>query len=180
MKSPWKTLSSRIAYQTPYIKIREDQVIRPDGKPGIYSVLDHPPAVFVVALTDKDEIYLVDLYRYPTQQMSLELPAGSTDREDVISSAKRELQEETGLTAQKFEKIGEFQSYNGIANELSVVVIATGLTQGKTNSQKEEGIESVKKYTILQIMDLIKTGKLTDGQSIAALTQALLYLKKIN
>lgn len=172
-------MSSKIVYETPYIKIREDQVIRPDGKPGVYSVLDHPPAVFVVALTEKDEIYLIDLFRYPTKRMSLELPAGNTEGEDSIVAAQKELQEETGLTAEKFERVGHFQSYNGIANEVSEVVIATGLTQTKNNNKMEEGIESVKKYTISEILDLIKTGRLTDGQTIAALTKALMYLNKL-
>lgn len=179
MKNPWKTLSSRIAYETPYIKVREDKVVRPDGNLGIYSVIENTPAVFVVALTENDEIYLINLYRYPTKQMSIEVPAGNTDGEDVIKAAYRELLEETGLTADRVEIVGKFQSYNGLANEVSVTVIATGLVQTKDNKTKEEGIAWVKKYPIRKVLELIRTGKLTDGQSIAAIIQALMYLKKI-
>lgn len=177
--SPWKTLSSKIAYETPYVRIREDQVIRPDGKPGIYSVIEHEPAVFVAALTEDEQIYLINLYRYPTSRMSLELPAGNTDGEDPITAAHRELQEETGLVAAKIEIIGQFQSYNGLASEISYSALATGLTQTGQNSKKEEGISSIQKYPLSKVIEMLGNGELSDGQSIAALTQVLLHLGKI-
>lgn len=64
MKNPWQKLSSKIVYQNPWIKVREDQVIQPNGKKGIYGVVEISPAVFVVAMEKDRTIYFVELYRY--------------------------------------------------------------------------------------------------------------------
>lgn len=178
-KIPWTKLSSKIAYKNPWIKIREDQVIKPNGKKGLYGVILTPPAVFVIPITAKNETYIIKLFRYPTQMYSWEVPAGSSDGENILRAAKRELQEETGLLADKWTKAGEFQSFNGCANEISHTFIAKDLKKTKKNRIKEEGIIEIKKVSFKQIFKMIKTGELNDAQSITAIIQAAGYLKII-
>ncbi|MCB0338105.1 MAG: hypothetical protein KDD53_00810, partial [Bdellovibrionales bacterium] len=69
-RNPWKKLSDKIVYSNDWISVREDQVIRPDGKPGIYGVVSSRVATGVVALTDQNDIHLIGQYRYPTEQYS--------------------------------------------------------------------------------------------------------------
>jgi hypothetical protein len=84
----WLTHASRTAYENPWLRLREHDVTRPDGTPGTYGVVEmRHPSVFVVALTDDDEVVLVDLFRYTTQTMSTEVPAGGTDGEDPLLAA---------------------------------------------------------------------------------------------
>ncbi len=175
----WKTLSSKIAYQNPWYKVREDQTIRPNGKKGLYAVVVSPPSVFAVALTEQQEIYLVSLYRYPTGLTNWEIPAGGSNNQDPLKAARRELQEETGLEASSWEQIGKFNPYNGISDETSYVFLATGLTQTQEHSQIEEGITEVKKVPFKIALEMIKSGQINDGQSISAITLAALYLKII-
>ncbi|HET9633323.1 MAG TPA: NUDIX domain-containing protein, partial [Terrabacter sp.] len=93
----WPTTESRLVYENAWIRVREDAVTRPDGSDGTYGVVEvRRPAVFVVALTDEDEVVLVTVDRH-TVGHSVEVPAGGTDGEDPLRAAQRELAEETGL-----------------------------------------------------------------------------------
>src|SRR5580693_1650129 len=97
---PWKTIGSREVYANPWIRVREDQVIRPDGKPGIYGVVEFRSyAIGVVPVTPEGETFLVGQWRYPLSLYSWEIPegGGAFDR-PMLESAKKELREETGIT----------------------------------------------------------------------------------
>jgi 8-oxo-dGTP pyrophosphatase MutT (NUDIX family) len=146
MKKPrslWKTLGSKSVYENPYFKVREDQVARPNGTRGKYFVIETKPSVFTVALTPENEVYLIGIHRYTTKQYSTEVPGGSTDGQKPLQAAKRELWEETGLKARQWKKIGEFQVWNGPAEEIACVFLATGLTETGCNKMLDEGIAEV-------------------------------------
>lgn len=173
----WKTLSSKIVYKDSRITVREDEVIRPDKTNGKYTVVESlGPSVFSVAITEKDEIYLIAQYRYTTGIYSWEVPSGSSNYQDLLVTAKRELQEEAGISAKKWEKINTFQSMKGICNEISNVFIAKDLTKTKSNGQMKEGIYEVKKVSFVDAFKMIKKGEISDGQSIAAIVQTALWL----
>lgn len=177
--NPWKKLSSKIVYENPWFKVREDQVEKPGDRTGIYGVVETPPSVFIVALNEKDEIYLVGLFRYPVEKYGLELPAGSSDNQDLLLAAKRELLEETGLKAGTWEKIGEFAPLNGIFNERSHVFLARDLKETGGEIDKDEGIIEVRKVSFTKVFDLVKSGEISDGQTISALTLAKIHLGEI-
>ena len=105
--NPWKTLSSRLVYENPWIRVREDQVLRPDGQPGIYGVVEFKNrAVGVLPVEDDGSVWLVGQYRYPLSLYSWEIPeGGSPASESTEETALRELREETGLTAGRLELI---------------------------------------------------------------------------
>jgi 8-oxo-dGTP pyrophosphatase MutT (NUDIX family) len=174
-----KKLSSKLAYQNPYYKVWEDDIIRPTGKPGKYYWIQAHPAVFVVPVTEKMETYLVGQYRYPVKTHCLEVVAGGSEGKNLLKTAKRELWEETGLVAKKWKKVGMFCPWNGITSEVDYVYLASGLTQTGHNEQAEEGIDQVVKVSLNKTLEMIGRGQIKDGQSIAALTQAALYLKII-
>ncbi|MFM6851663.1 MAG: NUDIX domain-containing protein, partial [Terrabacter sp.] len=110
----WPVRSTRVVYENPWIRLREDAVTRPDGSDGIYGVVElQRPAVFVVALTDDDEVVLVTIDRH-TVGSSVEVPAGGTDGEDPLVAARRELAEETGLTARDWQRVGGMNALNGV------------------------------------------------------------------
>lgn len=123
----WPVDASRKVYANPWITVREDTVIRPDGATGIYGVVTlAAPAVFVVALTDDDEVVLVTVDRH-TVGPSVEVPAGGTDGQPPLEAAQRELAEETGLTARSWRRVGTMQALNGICEAPEIVYLATGL-----------------------------------------------------
>jgi 8-oxo-dGTP pyrophosphatase MutT (NUDIX family) len=175
-KNPWKAISSKTVHKNPWFSVREDDVIRPDGSKGVYNVVVSPGAAFIVAIDNDKLIYFIGQYRYPTNMYSIEIPAGSIDKQSPLIAAKRELKEETGLVAKHWKKLGTFQTANGMMSELSYVYMANGLTQTNDNEQSEEGIQELRKIPIEEALDLIKTGDITDGQSIAALMMAALEL----
>lgn len=177
MKNPWKKLSSRIAYQNPWITVREDKVIHPDGHEGIYGIVEMRPAVYIVALTDDHKIWMIECFRYSTESMSLEIPAGGTDDgEDPLVAAKRELQEETGLSADGWRKIGEFDAHNGVTRELAHIFLAEGLKQTGSHEQAADGITNSFAMDIDEVYAAIDSGKLRDSESVAALHIAKKYL----
>ncbi len=175
--SDWKLIKSEIVHKNPWYQVRKDAVIKDDGKEGEFYIIDTPgPGVFIIAMTDQDEIYLIKQYRYQTGLWSWEVPGGNGGSESPKVAAMRELQEETGLSATSFEEIGTFQAMNGCMSEISHIVMAKGLTHGETDHGDEEVISRVKKFSIPAILQLITAGELSDGQSISALMQTLLHL----
>jgi 8-oxo-dGTP pyrophosphatase MutT (NUDIX family) len=106
--------------------VREDEVTRPDGQPGLYGVVEvRAPAVFVVPVTDAGEVVLVEVDRYATGGRSWEVPAGGSDGQDLFVAAQRELLEETGLVAGELTALARVQSLNGVADAPGQVFLAS-------------------------------------------------------
>lgn len=179
----WPVRESRVVYENPWIRVREDAVTRPDGSDGIFGVVEvQRPAVFVVALTDDDEVVLVTLDRH-TVGMSVEVPAGGTDGEDPLLAARRELTEETGLAAAHWRQVGTMNALNGICRAPEVVFLATGLEPAPGSAdaaaRHEEGIREVRRVPVADLLGLIADGSVTDGETVAALMFALVALGRV-
>lgn len=167
-----------VVHENPYFRVKREAVNNPDGKTGEYFIIDSPPAVFIVPLTDQNEIYLVGLYRHTTKVHSIEVPAGGAESSSLLDDAKRELQEETGLLANDWQKLGTLQSFNGSSSHLSTVFLARGVTQSTKHKQEEEGITQLTKVEFSQALEMIKHGSITDSGSISAIMLAHLHLNE--
>jgi 8-oxo-dGTP pyrophosphatase MutT (NUDIX family) len=133
VKNPWQTLETKLIYENPWIRVREDRVVRPDGKPGIYSVVSpRGVAVKVVALDTEQRVHLVRQYRYPTDFPSWEIPGGAAEPgEDPLEVARRELLEEAGIAARSFTQLGgRIQTNNSIMDETGFLFLARDLYDG--------------------------------------------------
>lgn len=170
MPKIWTKKSSKIIYQDPWVKFRLDEVLKPTGIVGPYAFLQtHGPGVMIIPLTEKNEVYLVRQFRYPTQMMSWEFPGGGSEGKNLLESAKRELWEETGLKARAWKKLGAMQSFTGLSDDIFHIYLAKGLSQTNTNKKQEDGILEVKKFNFQQINKMVSSGKITDAQTISAL-----------
>lgn len=171
-KNPWKTLDSKVVYQNPWITVREHQVIRPDGKPGIYGVVEARIATGVVALTPKQEIYLVGQFRYATNEYSWEIIEGGTDRDETpLSAAVRELQEEAGLIAQKWSPLGgEIHLTNCHSSEIGQLYLAEDLSTTDTNPDGTELLE-LRKIPFAQAVQMVDAGEIKDAMSIIGINR---------
>jgi ADP-ribose pyrophosphatase len=168
-KHPLLTLKSSTVFQTKWFKLEEDQVQKTDdGSNFTYTYLSVAPSAMVVAVDSDGRIVIVRQYRYPTRRYSYELPGGGTGGESPQKAALRELQEETGYRAASIEKLGEFVTYCGLADEICHVFLATDLTPGEQKLDKSEDI-SVHRVTYTGLLEMISDGRFCDGMGLAAL-----------
>ncbi|MEF3403373.1 NUDIX hydrolase [Agromyces sp. CCNWLW203] len=177
----WPTRARRTVYENRWITVTEDDVVRPDGTEGIYGVVEvRNDAVFVVAMTDDDEVLLVTIDRH-TVGSSIEVPAGGTDGELPLVAAQRELLEETGYEAAEWREIGRMTALNGICRAAEVVYLATGLRHAASvaESQAEEGISVVRAVPFADVVRMIAAGEITDGETIAAILYAAAALGRV-
>ena len=177
----WPIRSQRTVYENPWIRVTEDEVVRPDGADGIYGVVElRNIAVFVVALTDDDEVVLVTLDRHTVGE-SVEVPAGGADGDDPLVAAQRELLEETGLEASHWREVGRMDALNGICRAGEVVFIATGLRPSPQagHDAAEEGIRHVRTVPWAEVMRMLRRGEIRDGETVAALMFAALELGRV-
>ena len=171
-ENPWRTLSSREVYENNWIRLREDKVIRPDGEPGIYGVVHFRNiAVGVLAIEDDGSIYLVGQYRYTLERYCWEIPEGGCpEGEDPLRAAERELEEETGLSASRWTRLGEAHLSNSVTDELAIWYLAEGLTPGKHNPEGTEKLE-VRRVPFARALEMVLACEITDALSMLAIMQ---------
>ncbi|MEL4505659.1 NUDIX hydrolase [Luteococcus sp. H138] len=174
----WPVTSSTVVYENPWIRVQEDQVVRPDGSPGVYGVMSvRHDAVMVVAMTDDREVWLVTVDRH-TVGVSVEVPAGGSDGEDPLLAAQRELAEETGLRASEWRLLGRMDALNGVCRAPEHIFLATGLSPVADGllEQDAEGITAAQPVPWPEVMRMVRAGRITDAESIAALCYVALEL----
>lgn len=167
--NPWRTLRTRPVYENPWISVREDEVVRPDGNPGIYGVVHYKNTAVGVLPVEDGHVYLVGQYRYPLERYSWEIPEGGCpEGEKPLQAARRELREETGLRAERWEKLGEADLSNSVADERAVWFLATGLSAGE---QRPEGTEvlGVRRVPLEEALAMALDGRMRDALSQLAL-----------
>jgi 8-oxo-dGTP pyrophosphatase MutT (NUDIX family) len=173
---PITQLSSREVYRNNWMSVREDTIERPDGSAGIYGVVDRPDYAVVIAV-EGNRVALVEQYRYPMGARRWEFPMGTTpDQPDIDphTLAARELREETGLTAGSLTVLGHLDVAPGIMSQRGWVFLATDITEGEPDREHEEQDMHFEWFQRSRFEEMIRTGEVTDAQSIAAYAQLLL------
>lgn len=164
-----KQLTSETVFQGKLLHVLRDTVALPDGKPAVREYISHPGAVVIIALGDDGKLIFERQFRYPVGRVFLELPAGKIDPgEDIAETARRELLEETGHTAQTWRYLGVMHPCIGYANERIEIFLATGLTRGEACLDEGEFLE-LTALSLDEAAEAVRTGEITDAKTITAL-----------
>jgi 8-oxo-dGTP pyrophosphatase MutT (NUDIX family) len=170
LENPWKKVSSREVYENQWVSVRHEEVIKPNGEPGVYGVAHFKSkAAAVVPLDIDGNIWLVGQYRYTLEEYSWEIPMGGGDlKGDSLEAAKRELKEETGLTASKWTDLGKLHTSNSVTDEFGYMYLAEDLTLGEAEPDDTEILE-LKKVSLIEAVMMVMDSEITDSLSVAAI-----------
>jgi 8-oxo-dGTP pyrophosphatase MutT (NUDIX family) len=173
--------STRVVYETPHMRLREDGIRRPDGSAGIYSYVEKPDFALIIPV-ENDGFHLVEQYRYPVRMRCWEFPQGTlpgmADAADPEKLAREELRQETGITASVLRHLGRLDCAHGLASQGFDVFVASGLTQGEPELEVDEQDLRCRWFGRGEVEEMIRGGGITDASSLAAYTLFLLAAQK--
>lgn len=177
-QNPWKKLSARFIYENPWIALEEHDVINPAGSKGIYGKVHFKnKAIGIVPVDQERNTWLVGQYRYTLDAFSWEIPEGGAPLgTDPLTSAKRELREETGMTADLWTMLMRIHTSNSVTDEEGFIYLAESLHAGEQELEPTEADLIVKKLKLEEAIQLIVDGVITDGLSVAGLLRAARFL----
>jgi 8-oxo-dGDP phosphatase len=170
-------VASREIYRNQWMVLREDDIRRPDGSPGIYGVVDKPDYALVMPF-DGHRFRLVEQFRYPLGARRWEFPQGTAPGlagTDPSELAERELREETGLSASSFEVLGQLDVAPGMTSQRGWVFLATGIAEGEPDLEPEEQDMRSAWFDRDDVEQMIRSGVIADAQSVAAYGLFLLW-----
>ena len=173
LPSTWTTLSTEEKYNNPWIKVEENQIINPSGKPGIYGVVHFKNlAIGIVPVDEEGYTWLVGQFRYPLNEYCWEIPEGGGPIGiDPLTSAQRELREETGLLAEKWTYLSRIHTSNSVCNEEGHIYLAQGLTQGPTEFEETEDLK-IRRIHLSEALQLVLSNEISDSLSIVGIMKA--------
>ncbi|MCI6098462.1 MAG: NUDIX hydrolase [Selenomonadaceae bacterium] len=162
-------VSSEDVFDGNLLHVKKDTVRLPNGNIAYREWIKHPGASAVVPVTPEGRLIFVRQYRYPIQQVTLEIPAGKLDAEgeDPMDCARRELSEETGYQAEKYTFLTKLATTVGFSNEFIYIYAAEGLTAGRQHPDEDEFI-NVCTLTMDEAMAKIRSGEICDAKSVTA------------
>lgn len=180
MKLEEKTLDSNFVYDGRIIKLYKDNVLLENGKEATREVIKHPGGVCVVPLTENNEVIFVTQFRYPYHKVLLEIPAGKLEwGEDHFECGKRELHEETGCTAEKYDYLGCLYPTPAYCTEVIHMYLARGLSQHEQELDEDEFLE-LQRIPFEKAYQMVLNNEIQDAKTQLAIlkTKALLVAEK--
>jgi ADP-ribose pyrophosphatase len=175
---PWQIIESREVYCDPWIRLRRDEVIRPDGQPGSYCVVDLKPGVSVLAIDDDNNAYLTEEFHYGVGRVTVETVSGGIEPGDnALATAKRELKEELGIEAAHWTDVGTVDPFTANVVSPTKLYLARGLTLGE---QQLEGTEKIRrvKLPLQQIIQMVASSEITHAPSCVLILKVALQNHK--
>ena len=175
----WKILAQRPIYENPWISVTEFDVLNPAKKPGLYGKVHFKnKAIGIIPIDEEGNTFLVGQSRFTLSNYSWEIPAGGGPLDlDTLESAKRELQEETGLIAREWRLILESHLSNSVTDEHGFIFLATGLEAGSSEPEDTEDIQ-VRKLSLQEAYGMVRKGEITDSVSVMAILLVQMMMDK--
>lgn len=174
----WKIKKSAIKYKNSWIKVREDKVIRPDGKNGIFGVVEMAPGVSVLALDDQGFVYLTEEFRYAIGRDSLEVVSGAINKnESALRAAKRELAEELGIVAEEWIDLGLANPFTSIVKSSANLYLARQIEFSEARPEGTEKINLIR-MKFADAVKMVMKGGITHGSSSVLILKAAEFLRK--
>lgn len=171
--NPWTVKRVTRPFENDWFAIDAHDVVRPDGADGNYAVIRiRRLAVGVLPIDDAGRVHLVGQWRFPLGRYSWEMPEGGAELgEDALECARRELEEETGLSAATYQQILEMDLSNSLTDERAALFLATGLREGAANP---EAVEVLRRRTapFAEVLSRVADGRIRDSLTVAAVLRA--------
>ena len=173
-----KTIKSKKVYKNHWITVWEDEVEFSKNKKGVYAYMGRNDAgPIVVALTKDNKVVVLNEYRYPIKKYTRCFPAGGREgKESWLSAAKRELKEETGITAGKWTNLGKIYIDPGASCQSSVVFLAENLQYGNSSLEDTEK-HTVSFVSLIDLEKLILKGAINSNWLLASYAKLIVFLK---
>ena len=173
------TLETREVYRNQWLRLREDKILRSNGKGGIYSVVDKDDCAVILPIQDGN-VWLVEQFRYTIQERAMELPQGGWEMEieDPEKLARGELKEETGLHAAEMVYLGFLWIAYGFCRQKQHVFLATGLTMHERDPDEEEHDIVIHTKPVEEFEQMMLDGRIRDGCTVAAWGLYLMWKKR--
>lgn len=171
IKNPWTTLSGEEKYENRWIRVTEYQVINPAGGKGIYGKIHFKnKAIGIIPVDEEGNTWLVGQYRYTLNEFHWEIPEGGGPLlEHPLEAAKRELKEETGLTAANWTYLLEMNTSNSVTDEEGIIYLAEGITHGESELEETEADLKVRKLPLKEAVAMVMRGEIADSMSMIGL-----------
>lgn len=173
--NPWTTLTRTVRYDNPWLCIEHHEVLTPAGTPGIYGVVNFKNhAIGVVPIDAEGYTWLVGQFRYPLGSYEWEIPEGGCPvGTDPLETAQRELKEETGLVAAKWEPLLDFHLSNSVTTEYGMAFVARELRQEAAEPEETEELQ-LRRLPLAEAIAMTLDGRIRDALSIMALQRVAL------
>jgi ADP-ribose pyrophosphatase len=165
----YKTLSQKTVWSCPWYSVRQDEVLLPGNRPGVYNVVQKEPAVWILPVTADKQVVMIRNYRYTVDDWCWEIPAGSVKPPQTPEEAARaELAEEVGGMAGRLDFIGQFYTANGICNDIGHFYLASGVTLAEPDHEPAEVIE-IHLKPIREVLRMARENEISDAPSVLAI-----------
>lgn len=175
-KGSWTITDSKSVYKNPWISVKEDKVIRPDGKEGIFGVVEMKPGVSVLPIDDDGNVYLTKEYHYAVERETIEAISGGIDNgENKENAARWELKEEAGITANKLIDLGVIDPFTTVVVSPNYLYLARNLKFSEANPEGTENIKIIK-TSMREAVQWVMDSKITHGATATLILKAKEYL----
>ena len=159
-EKPFRVVSSQVVWTCPWYRVRQDEIILPNGQPGVYNVIEKADAVWIVPVTADGRVVMIRQFRYTVDDHCWEVPAGSVEPGQSL--------EEVGGEADMLSYVGRFYLANGICNEVAHIFIALDVTMGEPRHEAAEVID-IHLKPVAEVLHMACSGQITDGPTALAL-----------